>query len=87
MRTTTELINVLVTSGPILTQINIKKRHDKIRYWKSKNNPGRFCYISGNRVLPNSQTKITDFVKKAYHEYFGVKRRYQEKPFAPCICY
>ena len=35
---------------------------------KSKNNPDKFCYISSNVVLPNCQAKLTDFVKKAYHE-------------------
>ena len=52
---------------------------------KCKNNPDRFCYICGNVVLPNHQTKITDLVKKAYHDYFGVKLGDQGKPFAPHI--
>ena len=30
---------------------------------KCKNNPERFCYIYGNVVLPNRQTKVTDFIK------------------------
>ena len=38
-----------------------------------KNNPDRFCYICDNVVLPKYQAKITDFVKKAYRDYFGVK--------------
>ena len=50
---------------------------------KYKNNPGRFCYICGNVVLTKCQTKITDFVKKAYHDYFGVKLGDQLKPFTP----
>ena len=37
-------------------------------------------------VLPNRQAKITDFVKKACHNYFGVKLRDQDKPFAPHVC-
>ena len=37
-------------------------------------------------ILPNGQTKITDFVKKAYHEYFGVKLGIPGKPFAPHFC-
>ena len=37
-------------------------------------------------VLPNSQAKITDFMKKAYLGYFGVKLADQDKPFAPQIC-
>ena len=53
---------------------------------KCKNNPDRFCYICGNVVLPNHQAKIINFVKKAYHDYFGVKLGDQDKPFAPHIC-
>lgn len=53
---------------------------------KCKNHPNRFCYICGHVVLPDRQAKITDFVKKAYHAYFGVKLGDQDKPFAPHIC-
>ena len=53
---------------------------------KCKNNPDRFYYICGNVVLPNCQAKITDLVKKEYHEYFGVKLGDQYKAFAPYIC-
>ena len=53
---------------------------------KCKNNPDRFCYICGNVVFPNLQAKITDFVRKAYHDYFGDKLGDQDKPFAPYIC-
>ena len=53
---------------------------------KCKNNPDRFCYICGNVVLPHHQEKITDFAKKACHDYFGVKLEDQDKPFTPHIC-
>ena len=53
---------------------------------KCKNNPDRFCYICGNVVLLNCLAKITDFVKKAYHYYFGVKLGDQDKPFTPHVC-
>ena len=53
---------------------------------KCKNNLDRFCYIYGNAVLPNHQAKITDFVKKACHDYFGVKLETPDKPFALHIC-
>ncbi|XP_064117706.1 uncharacterized protein LOC135223132 [Macrobrachium nipponense] len=46
----------------------------------------RFCYICGHVVLPDRQAKITNFVKKAYQAYFGVKLGDQDKPFAPHIC-
>ena len=35
-------------------------------------------------VLPNRQAKITNFVKKAYHDYFGVKTT--GLGFAPHVC-
>ena len=38
-------------------------------------------------VLPNRQAKITDFVKKTYCDYFGVKAEDQDNPFAPHVCY
>ena len=53
---------------------------------KSKNNPDKFCYICSNELLPTHQAKITDFMKKAYHNYFGVKLGDQDKPFTPHIC-
>ena len=53
---------------------------------KCKNNPDRFCYICGYMVLPNRQAKITDFVKKAYCDYCGVKAKDQDNPFAPHVC-
>ena len=39
---------------------------------KCKIFPDRLCYICGRVILPVKQ-KITDFVKKAYRNYFGVK--------------
>ena len=51
-----------------------------------KNNPDRFCYICGKITLPKRKTKITSFVKKCYHAYFGMKLGDQDKPFAPHIC-
>ena len=53
---------------------------------KCKNNPDMSCYIYGNVVLPNRQAKISDFVKKAFHYYFGVKVGNQDKPFASHVC-
>ena len=53
---------------------------------KCKNNPDRFYHICSNVVLPSGQAKITDFVKKAYCDYFEIKLRDQDKPFAPYIC-
>ena len=53
---------------------------------KSKNNPGKFCYICRNVVLPNCQAKITDFVKKVYHDYFRVKLG-DHKPFISHVCH
>ena len=53
--------------------------------WKCKNNFNWFCYICGNIILPKWQAKFTDFVKKAYRNYFGVKLEDQDKPFTPHI--
>ena len=50
--------------------------------YKSKNNPDKFSYISGNVVFLNRQVKICDFVKKLYSDYSGVKLEDQDKPFA-----
>ena len=49
------------------------------------NHLDRFCYICGNVVLPGRLAIITDFVKRVYHPYFGVKFEDQEKPFAPHV--
>ena len=54
---------------------------------KCTNHPDRFCHICGNVILPGRLAKITDFVKKAYHAYFGVKLGDQGKPFAPHVSY
>ena len=50
---------------------------------KCYNNPDRFCYIWGNVVLPNRQAKFTDFLKKAYCDYFVVKLGDHNTPFSP----
>ena len=52
---------------------------------KCTNHPDRFCYICGNVILPGCLAKITDFVKKAYHAYFGVKLGDQDKLFIPHV--
>ena len=49
---------------------------------KCTNNPDRFSYICDKVVLPHNQEKITTFVKKSYHDYFGVKLGNQDRPFA-----
>ena len=53
---------------------------------KCKNYPDRFCYICSNVVLPTHQVKNTDFVKKAYQNYFGVKLENQNKLFTSNVC-
>ena len=49
---------------------------------KCRNHPDRYCYKCGNVILPGHVAKMTDFVKKAYHGYFGVQLRDQDKAFA-----
>ena len=68
---------------PFQVDICISVRMDH----KSKNSSDRFYYICGNMVFPHLEAKITDFVKKAYHDYFVVKLGDRGKPFAPLVCY
>ena len=50
---------------------------------KCKNNHEGLWYIYGNIVLPNNQAKVTDFLKKAYCNYFGVKLVDQDTTHSP----
>ena len=52
---------------------------------KCKNHPNRFCYICRHVLFLESQAKITDFMKKAYQAYFGVKLGDQDMLFASHI--
>lgn len=45
--------------------------------------PDSFCYICGSFVVKKQQRNITDFVKKVYFAYFGVKLCDQDKSWAP----
>ena len=47
------------------------------------NDPGHFCYICGKYTLPKQRRNITDFVKKSYLPYFGIKLGDQSKAWAP----
>lgn len=47
------------------------------------NCPDSFCYICGEFVVKKQQRSITDFVKKVYFAYFGVKIGDQDKSWAP----
>ena len=40
---------------------------------KCKNNPDRFSYICSNVVFPNRLAKITNFAKKVYCDYLGIR--------------
>ena len=53
---------------------------------KCKNNPDRFYYIWDDADLHNRLEKIPEFVKKAYHNYFGVKLGDQYNPFIHNVC-
>ena len=37
------------------------------------NDPDSFCYICGEYILKEYKRSITDFVRKVYRAYFGVK--------------
>ena len=46
--------------------------------------PNVFCYIFGCFTVPKKRQNITDFVKKVYLAYFGIKlNRHQDKSWAP----
>ena len=47
---------------------------------KYKNNPNIFFYICGKYTLSKRSAYITEFVRKAYFLYFGVKLGDQDKP-------
>lgn len=47
------------------------------------NSPNNFCYICGEFVVKKQQRNITDFVKKVYYAYFGIKLGDQDKTWAP----
>jgi len=47
--------------------------------------PDVFCYICGEYTLKASRKPISDFVRRAYVGYFGVKLGDQDKPWAPHI--
>jgi len=44
-----------------------------------------FCYICGKYTLQQGRVKITEFVKKAYNAYIGVKLGDHDKPWAPHV--
>lgn len=48
-----------------------------------KNHPDVFCYICGEYTLKENRKLVTDFVKRAYLGYFGVKLGDQDKSWAP----
>jgi hypothetical protein len=49
------------------------------------NHPDVFCYICGEYTQKASRKPISEFVKRAYVGYFGVKLGDQDKPWAPHI--
>ena len=50
---------------------------------KCKLDPNIFRYICGSFAVSKQRQRITDFVKKAYLAYFGVKLGDQDKNWAP----
>jgi hypothetical protein len=52
------------------------------------NSPNSFRYICGEFMIKKHQRNITDFVRKVYYAYFGVKLGDVNKPWAPQkVCY
>ena len=50
-----------------------------------KNHPDCFCYSCGEHKTVDNRKSITDFVRKAYYAYFGIKLEDQDKPWAPYV--
>ena len=50
-----------------------------------KNKPDLFCYICGEYTLSPNRNEVTDFLKRVYKAYFGMKLGDQDKPWAPHI--
>jgi hypothetical protein len=52
------------------------------------NRPHIFCYICGQFVIKKQKQNITDFVRKMYCAYFGMKVGDEDKSWAPHkVCY
>ena len=49
------------------------------------NNPDMFCYICGEYTFEKNRKTISDFVRRAYLGYFGVKLGDQDRTWAPHI--
>ena len=50
-----------------------------------KNHPDSFCYICGEFKITDERNRVTEFIQKAYHAYFGVQLGDQDKPWAPHV--
>ena len=50
-----------------------------------KNHPDCFCYICGEWKTVDNRKSITNFVRKAYCAYFGIKLGDQDKSWAPLV--
>ena len=50
-----------------------------------KNYPDCFCYICGECKTVDNRKSITNFERKAYYAYFGIKLGDQNKPWAPLV--
>ena len=50
-----------------------------------KNHPDSFCYICGEFKITDERNRITEFIQKAYHAYFGIQFGDQDKPWAPHV--
>ena len=50
-----------------------------------KNHPDSFCYICGEFKITDERNRVTKFIQKAYHVYFGVQLGDQDKTWAPHV--
>ncbi|KRX95346.1 hypothetical protein T4E_9387 [Trichinella pseudospiralis] len=62
--------------------------NEKCQSQKCLSSPDSFCHICGSFAVKINRLKITDFVRKAYFIYFGIKLGAQYKPWAPhLVCH
>ena len=72
----------------ILHSVKIKQKKSLLKeHRKCALDSNVFCYICVHSTTPKERQKITDFIQKAYHAYFGVKIGDHEKPWAPYRVY
>ncbi|XP_072276834.1 uncharacterized protein [Pyxicephalus adspersus] len=71
------------TFPPQMLQMHQQQRNTSSSRRSCSNDPNVFCYICGEYSPQKLRRNITEFVKKAYLAYFGIKLGDQNKYWAP----